>query len=268
MMSALLEFQRAMGGALFGAGPDAMDAWVPPGEQSAWRFAVYRDTARATLLNALTLTYPAVHRLVGPDFFAGAAQAFIAGRLPRGACLNDYGGGFADHLAGFLAAHAPDSGLAYLGDVARLEWAVSRALHAPDRPALDLGRLAALDPTALGALRLIAHPSLSLLSLDHPADRIWRAVLDQDDAAMAAVELASGPVWLLVERVDQVGRGVQVQRLAEPVGRFTARLCAGDPLHAALEPEAAAADAAAQHRALAEHLAAGRFVDFEFDRHF
>ncbi len=257
-MPALLEFQRAMQRAILG--PEIHDeaairAWVGRDEEAGWRLAVYRDTARSTLGNALALSFPAVRRLVGEEFFSGA-QAFIDLEPPLSGCLNDYGAGFAAFLARFVGEHAPDAALDYLADVATLEWAVNRALHAPDRPALDLGRLAALDAAAMASVRLIPHPSLSLLFVDHPVDLIWRAVLDQDDAALAAVELCSGPLCLLVERADQP---VLIQRVAAPAARFTQRLFAGAPLHAALEPEAGQA----QHAVLADHLARGRIVDFE-----
>lgn len=37
------------------------------------RLAVYRNTFDGNLVNALRLSYPAVHRLVGAEFFEGAA---------------------------------------------------------------------------------------------------------------------------------------------------------------------------------------------------
>ena len=36
--------------------------------------------------------------------------------------------------------------------------------------------------------------------LGHPQHLVWRAVLAAGDAAMAAIDLAAGPVWLMVER--------------------------------------------------------------------
>jgi hypothetical protein len=258
-MPALLEFQRAMQRAILGSAaeaPRAVGAWIGEDEEAAWRLALYRDTARTTLGNALAITYPAVLRLVGAEFFAGAAQAFIDAQRPQGGCLNDYGAGFAALLARFVAEHVTEAALDYLSDVATLEWAVNRALHAPDRPGLELGRLSALDETAMAALRFVPHPSVSLLILDYPADLIWRAVLDQDDAAMAAIDLGCGPACLLIERA---GQSVLVQRLDAAAARFTQRLFAGEPLHAALETQAAET----QRAVLADHLACGRMVDFE-----
>jgi hypothetical protein len=89
-------------------------------------------------------------------------------------------------------------------------------------------------------------------------DAIWRAVLAQDEPATAAIDLGSGRVWLLVQRLET---GVDVMRISKAEWRFAAQLCAGLPLEAALDT-ASGLDAAA---ALAGHLAAGRFTGFRLD---
>jgi hypothetical protein len=103
-----------------------------------------------------------------------------------------------------------------------------------------------------------AHPGLSLLRLEFPADAIWRAVLDQDAAAMAAIDLASGPVHLLIERNADA---VPVRRLNAARWQFAARLCAGEPLYSALD-DGPDADVSAW---LAEHLSSGRLIDFSLN---
>jgi hypothetical protein len=177
---------------------------------------------------------------------------FIEMQPPRSAWLDEFGAELPEFLAGF----PPAASLAYLPGVARLEWAANRALHAPDAEPLDLSRLAAIDPADHGRIRFVPHPSLGLVQADHPVDAMWRAVLAQDDTEMAAIDLAAGPAWLLVERC---ATGVEVARLTEPQWRFIAELCASRPLQAAIDA-APAIDAAIL---LAEHLAAGRFFDFE-----
>ncbi len=259
-MPTLLEVQQAMRRSLSCAVADRSP--VPGlGAPALERLAVYRNTCRSTLVNALRLSFPAVRQLVGEEFFDGAAQYFIddaeAG-IPGCVWLHEYGSEF----AAFLASFRPAAGLPYLSDVARLEWAVNGALHAPDAARLDIARLASLIGGRADA-RLVPHPSIALLSLRYPADAIWRAVLDDDDAALSAVDLASGPVWLLIERAET---GVQVQRLAASDWRLMDRLCTGQPLHAALEanPDVASGDEASPDEAavlLAAHLSAGRFVD-------
>jgi hypothetical protein len=216
------------------------------------RLAIYRNTFIGTLTTALRLTFPAIHRLVGAAFFESAARIFIEGHPPRSAYLDEYGGSFPD----FLEQFHPATALAYLSGVARLEWAVSRALHAPDASALDLARLAAVDSRDRGRIILIPDPSVALVRAVHPVDEIWRAVLAEDEAALTAIDLGAGPAWLLVQRLTT---GVDVRRLGESAWRFMATLLAGTPLQEAIDR---APDIAVEI-ALAEHLAAGRFVGFE-----
>lgn len=238
-MPALRELQSAMGNALLGG---AALEQLP--ELSL--LEIHRNIGVGTLSNALSLTFPAIQRLVGAGFFETAAQEFIRSHPPASAYLNDYGQEFPAFLAQF--PHA--AGLAYLADVARLEWAVSRALHAADAAPLDLAVLAALDPAQMAAVRFVPHPAVSALRLASAADAIWRAVLEQDEAAMRAIDPAAGPVWLLVERGTP---GIQVRRMDRVAWEFTRRLLAGELLQAALDGNGLDA-------LLADHLASGRFV--------
>ncbi|HEY3808972.1 MAG TPA: DNA-binding domain-containing protein [Steroidobacteraceae bacterium] len=211
--------------------------------------AIHANTVAATLGNALALSFPAVRAIVGADFFEGACRQFIARHPPQQACLHEYGQAFPL----FLAQFPPARELHYLADVARLEWAVNRALNAPEAPGLNLDALAALPPERMAQVCFVPHPALSLLRLATPADEIWRAVLAQNEVAMRTLDVRTGPVWLLVERNTA---GVQVQRLEPVRGEFLRRLCAGEALEAALE---SAGDESLANT-LAEQLAAGRFT--------
>ena len=232
---------------------EAAASIVVDGIDPAARLGIYRNTFASVLTNALRLSYPAVLRLIAAECFAGAARLFMEEQPPQSANLDDYGAAFPE----FLSRFEPVSALAYLPDVARLEWTVSRALHAPDEPPLDLDRLAALTEDEQARVCFAPHPSAGLLHADYPADSIWRAVLAQDDAALAVIDPESGPVWLLVHRAE---RGVEVTRLTEAAWRFTEALFAGRPLHSALEDT----PGAEAHVLLAGHLAAGHFAGFGF----
>lgn len=248
----LLELQRAVRRSVVARDDAEAGAHVVAnGIEPAARLGIYRNTFASVLTNALRLSYPAVHRLVAAECFEGAARVFMEEQPPQCPDLDGYGAGFPE----FLARFAPVAALAYLPGVARLERAVSRALHAQDAEPLDIARLAALTEDEQARVRFAPHPSVGLVRADHPADTIWRAVLDENDAALASIDLASGPVWLLVHRAET---GVDVSRSSESAWCFTAALVAGQPLHRALG-EARCTDAQAL---LAEHLAAGRFVEF------
>lgn len=249
----LRDVQRAMRASLVGSELGVAGGYVvADGIAPERRLSVYRNTFDSSLANALRLSYPAVHKLVGAEFFEGAARQFAHEHPPRASCLDLYGADFAD----FLAVFAPAASLPYLPDVARLEWAVNRALHAPDAQPLDANRLAAVDPELHERVRFVVDPSVSLLRVDRPADTIWRAVFAGDDAALAAVDLADGPVCLLVQRR---ATGIEAVRIDESAYQITAALVAGQPLGIAL----ATGDPATAAAVLADHLAAGRLVGFQ-----
>lgn len=251
-MPSLREIQHAVRRSLLQEADVHADAHIAgAGLAPEQRLNIYRNTMLGTLVNALRLSFPAVHALVGADFFAGAAQVFVREQPARSADLNAYGAEFAD----FLQRFEPAATLAYLPDVARLEWAVNRALHAADAQPLDPSALAALAPADHDRVCFVAHPSISLLRSRYPVDAIWSAVLEHDDAAMAAIDLGDGPAHLLVQRLDE---RVDVARLDDGAWRVAAALLGGQPLRDALAatqmPDGAAL--------LAEHLVAGHCIAF------
>jgi hypothetical protein len=253
----LLELQRAMRASLLDRN-DGPAAAMLADNVPADRLNIYRNTFLTGVTRALRLSYPAVHRLVGDEFFAGAAAQFIMQHPPQAACLDQYGADFPQ----FLKCFEPAASVEYLADVARLEWAVNRAIHALDMAPLDLARLAALPPEDQSRVSFVPHPSIGLLRTDYPVEAIWRGVLGGDDAALAAVDLTSGPAFLLVER--RVA-GVEVSRLDPDAWRFAVALCEGHALSDVFAacPSSERGTAEARHEVwLAEHLAAGRFVDF------
>ena len=251
-MPSLREVQHAVRRSLLqDADSDAAALIVGAGLAPTRRLSVYRTTIFAALGNALRLSFPAVHRLVGAELFEGAAHVFASEQPPRCADLNAYGAAFPD----FLQRFEPAATLAYLADMARLEWAVNRALHAPDAQAIDVSQLAAVAPSDQDRVCFVAQPSISLLRSSFPVDAIWRAVLQQDDAAIAAIDLDSMPACLMVHRLADE---VDVERLEQGAWRFASALFSGTPLGAALD----AAQGIDGPALLADHLIAGRFTAF------
>lgn len=249
-MPTLLEMQIAMQASLLYRESGAISAMLA-GYVPADRLDIYRNTFTHTLTRALKLCFPATQRLVGEEFFEGAAQIFIGKRPPRAAWLDLYGREFPD----FLRSFAPAASISYLGDVAELEWAVNDALHAADVSPLDVARIATIEAEDQARICFNPDPAVRLLRLEYPADIIWRAVIDSDDDALGKIDLGCGPRHLLIERRST---GVEVECLAEPAWRFLASLCDGSPIEAALG-DAGEFDYPA---ALAEHLALGRFATF------
>jgi hypothetical protein len=223
---------------------------VDDGIAGAERLAIHRGTLVGGLTAVLNGVFPAVERLVGAEFFAGAAACYIEESPPSCAWLDVYGDSFAD----FLTRFEPARGLAYLPDVARVEWAVARAANAPDRPALSPAGLAALSEAAQAALVLHPHPSWTLVETVWPADDIRRFVLDGDDEALAGLDMTPSRRWLAVHR-DAHGTAT-LRRLDADWAAFVRRLLSGETLGGIITAETSPAHL----KMFAQHLAAGCFV--------
>ena len=274
----LLEVQRAWragiaGGDFTAAVPLLIADAIAPTD----RLEIYRNTATSTLVNALRLAYPAVCKLVGEDFFAGTAHAFLTKNWAGTTWLDEYGAAFPEFLRTFAPLRAHRALAAYLPDIAALERAVNHSLHAPDAPTLDLRTLASLPPEDVERLELEPNPSIGFLQADTPVDAIWNAVLTGDDDAMRAIDLDVGPVQLLVEwRIGNAGDrdggiagddagdhgNLHVERMGNAEWRFARALCGGIRLGDALGESTARNPGFAADTALARHLAAGRFCGF------
>jgi hypothetical protein len=224
----LIELQQAMRRSLLDhADNDAAAAVIADGLDPQTRLGIYRNTAVRVLVDALRLAFPAVQRLVGTEFFEGAARLFCSDAPPQSAWLDEYGAEF----PAYLAQMPQIASVPYIADVARLEWQVNCVLHAPDVASLDLACLRELDEDALGALRLRPHPAARLLRCEYPADAVWRATLEQDARALRAIDLADGPLHLLVQRVAE---GIDTLRLSVGEWRISTALFAGEAVGAAL----------------------------------
>src|SRR5260370_14851652 len=99
-MPALYEIQSAFGDSVLLDDDSRFAAQiVEDGCTAAERLRIYRNSCRSVLTEVLRMTYRAVDRLIGGDFFELAAEQFCAAHPPDSGYLNEYGGEVADLLA-------------------------------------------------------------------------------------------------------------------------------------------------------------------------
>src|SRR5947209_10624672 len=140
-MPTLLELQLQLRRAVLGGDTAALVGTIcGDGIDPAARLQIYRYHAFATLGAVLEGNFPVVSRLVDKRFFAYAAHEYLREHPPNSRCLVEYGGDFADFLAGF----EPCKDLPYLAEVARLEWALNTAATVRRASPLKIESLAAV----------------------------------------------------------------------------------------------------------------------------
>ena len=230
------------------------DMTATPHGAIAARIAVYRNTVQGSLAEVLAAAFPVVQRIVGAPFFDALARRFAVAAPPRLPQLSAYGDGFADFLENVLADHGPDHGLAYLSDVARVEWARGLAYFAADIPALSPQALAAVAPEDMDGMVLRLHPATHVIRSRFPVHRIWQVnqpeIVDVPAVGMAIAEnvLISRDATRILLR--QVGDGDAV---------FIATVANGAALGEAVEKAFAAEPQFNLEAALRDHLIGGTF---------
>jgi len=211
------------------------------------RLAVYRNNVLLSLRRVLEGTFPASRRLLGPERFGRLAHAFIRSAPPQRPQLMTWGAGF----PAFLERSAEAAPVAYVADVARLEWAREEAYYAADAKPLSAQELAAIPIARYPALRFELHPSLRLVCSAGPVLALWQATAEAGSA------IAHRPEQVLVVRPEMT---VTIRSIEAADVLLLDSLRDGLPL-AEAAARAQAADAGFDlQAALALHLTGGSFA--------
>lgn len=247
-----LAFTSAMSGEADGA---LLASIVSRGAGRNERLAVYRNNMHHNYCEALRAVYPVVERLVGNRFFLYAADSYLRRFPSTSGDIHGYG----DQFPRFLSGFPPAAQLAYLPDVARLEWMMHEVFHAPDHAPLVVARLQAVSQAHYAALRMTLHPACRLLSSSYPVHTIWK--MNQASAEWdGMLDVGGEGVSLLIRRSDDFS--VELIPLAPAEYAMLRSLSQGEPFGAACE-SALQADARMDlSRFILRHVADGTIVDF------
>jgi hypothetical protein len=218
----LAALQAAFAAAVDGD-PRAAAAMIRAGGLApAERLAIYANNAWSSYRRAMELSFPAVRRLGGDDWFVGAVREYRRRHPSRSGNLQGVGAAF----PAFLGAELAGTPHEVFADVAALEWAYQEVLVAPDAPPLDLARLAAVPEADYPRLVFVLHPACRVFASRWPAVAVWRGHRDPDDEA-PAIDLDAGPERVLLRRREL---DVELHPLAPATHAFLAAFARGAPL--------------------------------------
>ncbi|MFL6700335.1 MAG: putative DNA-binding domain-containing protein [Vitreoscilla sp.] len=148
----------------------AMERWLAGDDELVdRRMAIYRANMVAAADKALASAYPVIRQVVGADFFHGLAREYQRVTPSASGDLTGFGQTFSDFLAAFEHTRA----MAYLPDLARLEWAAHRAYGAADAPDWDPASLGTVQPDRQAEIRFQWAPGTAVVASAHPIVRIW-----------------------------------------------------------------------------------------------
>lgn len=219
----------------------------------AQRLRIHRNNTQYGLIAPLAETFPVVAALVGEDFFAQMARAFIRALPPTRPNLFSFG----QDLPGFIAAYEGARSIPYLADMARLEFALNFAYHARDETPMPAEALTRFAPETLPGLCLTTHPSLRFVISDFPLLAIWRAHQPDGDLEQK-IDLAAGQDHLLVYRPRQE---CLIRRVSVGAFAFVMALSMGQTIEAAFGSAVTNHPDFAVSEELAALLAADLFIE-------
>lgn len=149
---------------------------------------VYQANRAVLAERTLAGTYPVVAQLIGQTSFEPLARQFWRQHPPQRGDMGQWGA----LLPEFLEALPQLADEAFLGDVARLEWALHRAASAPDA-SLDAASFAVLVSDSAQPVSLAISPGTYTLASVYPVVSIINAhLLGQPTLDEAAAKLSAG----------------------------------------------------------------------------
>jgi len=244
----LSDVQRGIRGALISGGSSGLEAVLVGGGDPAKRLAVHQRHYRVTLTGSLVSRFPATAWLVGSEFVAAAAEAFVCAHPPSRPCIAEYGETFPAFLAGRPSAHS----VPYLAQFAALEWHVAHVSLAVEHRPLTAEQIQAMGADALAEASLSLQPGVHYLQADWAIDELFSAYLA--DEAPEQFVLASGPIGLEVRGAPG---DFAINRLDPGELTFRSALALGVPIGAAIHKAMAVEPAFDAMRAVVSLIASG-----------
>ncbi len=157
---------------------------------------VYRDAYALRLIEVLTVDYPGLLAMMGPERFDTVARAYITAHPSHHPSVRWFGGKLAD----FMAATPPYDTLPAAVEMARFEWTLGEAFDAADAEPITAADLMSLPPDAWETLSFAPVPSLRRLVLAFDVPQAWQQHEGQEAGTLEVPATAEPVAWVIWRR--------------------------------------------------------------------
>ena len=170
---------------------------APTMQEQEVRLNVYRNNVTVSLVDALCDIFPVTQTLVGDEFFRASAQVYLENNQPKSPIISEYGSNFSD----FIRHFEPAKSLAYLADLAALEYAMLTLTHSEEYETLDHESVsnafsAADDPSTL---KLNIPPTTQILASPFAIGSLYRAHFSDGVQRLNNVDINQSEYLLLIK---------------------------------------------------------------------
>jgi hypothetical protein len=136
------------------------------------RLNVYRNNVFGNFSSVLGMIYPILQKLVGEDYFDSLCVKYRQKHPSPSGNLDDYG----QRLPKLIEDLRDEHKLAYLKDIANLEWKFHRAYTSRNVADFKIEEFQKLKEEELSEITFKLHPSCVLIASRFPIFSIWESV--------------------------------------------------------------------------------------------
>jgi hypothetical protein len=154
---------------------------------------VYRDGYALRLIEVLTMDFPGVLAMTGPESFDALTRAYIAAHPSRHPSVRWFG----RQLADFLATTAPYDRTLALAEMARFEWALGEAFDSIDAEPVQAEAIMAVPPEAWETIAFAPIPSLQCLAFAHDVPPAWQRREEVEPGTLEVAALDAPVPWVI-----------------------------------------------------------------------
>ncbi len=160
---------------------------------------VYRDGYALRLIEVLTMDFPGILTMTGPETFDVLTHAYIAAHPSRHPSVRWFG----RQLADFLATTTPYDRMPALAEMARFEWALGEAFDSVDAGPVQAEAIMAMPPEAWETIAFAPIPSLQHLAFAHDVPPSWQR-REEVEPGTLEVALLDAPLPWVIWRPERV----------------------------------------------------------------
>lgn len=200
----LSKIQQAYSQAIYGADTLTLESLINGDSKFSTRkrVDVYRNNTIGTLKQTLSDTFPVCEMLVGEKYFKQLTSAHVQEYPSMQRNLDLYGESFAETLQALIQSRDELKKLAYLADVAQLEWLLNQSYFATDRETFDINAFSLLSAEQQTQSYFCLAEDIHLMESPFAVYDIWMSHqnVKETEVDEASDQLSHTHNYLLVQR--------------------------------------------------------------------
>jgi len=185
------------------------------------RVGIYHGMYLLRMIEALASDYGALAHILGEEKFEELVRAYVLQHPSRSYTFNRLG----DMLPEFIAASSMRR-RAFLGDLAKLELAMTQVFDEAEAEPLPADAIASIAPEQIADARIVPIPALRLVPADYDVNEAFQAWREE-----RAIKSRKKKSWIAVHRRDY---GVFRMPLTREAFTFLGFLIAGETIGSAI----------------------------------